>query len=183
MLRRTAPLVLALCACQPRSGPAAGGMTLTSDAFAAGAEIPAVYTCEGDDRSPPLRWNGVPAGTKSLALVITDPDAPDPAHPQLTWVHWIVLDMPASAEGLQEAVSSDRLPAGAREGTNDFEHTKYGGPCPPIGRHRYFHTLYALDTTFPGLAAPTRAELEAAIAGHVLAKAELIGTYEKHAAK
>lgn len=180
MSRIPALLAIALCACQTR--PGAGGMTLTSEAFAAGAEIPTAYTCEGADRSPPLRWTGVPAAARSLALVITDPDAPDPAHPQRTWVHWIVFDLPAGDGALPEAVPTDRLPTGAREGTNDFERTTYGGPCPPIGRHRYIHTLYALDAAFPQLVAPTRAELEAAIAGHVVAQAELIGTYQKHEA-
>lgn len=182
MTRRAALLVSALFACQPRPGPSAAGMSLRSDAFAPGGEIPSLYTCEGEDRSPPLRWTGVPAGAKSLALVIADPDAPDPARPLRTWIHWVVLDLPPGDGGLPEAVPADRLPAGARAGKNDFERTTYGGPCPPIGRHRYVHTLYALDTTFPGLAAPTQAELERAIAGHVLAQVELIGTYQKHAA-
>ncbi len=179
MIRRAAIVVSGLLACQPRPGPSAAGMSLRSDAFQPGGGIPRVYTCEGDDRSPPLRWTGVPAGTKSLALVIADPDAPDPAHPLRTWVHWIVLDLPPGDAALAEAVPTDRLPAGAREGTNDFERTTYGGPCPPIGRHRYVHTLYALDATFPELKAPTKAELERAIAGHVLAQTELIGTYQK----
>lgn len=179
MIRRAVILMSGLLACQPRLGPSAAGMSLRSDAFQPGGEIPRVYTCEGEDRSPPLRWTSVPAGAKSLALVIADPDAPDPAHPLRTWVHWIVLDLPAGDGALSEAVPTDRLPVGAREGTNDFERTTYGGPCPPIGRHRYVHTLYALDATFPELRAPTKAELERAIAGHVLAQTELIGTYQK----
>lgn len=184
-----AALCLCLVACSPKTEPPAevrsdapaSGMTLTSEAFAPGAEIPSAYTCEGDDRSPPLRWSGVPAAAKSLALVVTDPDAPDPARPQRTWVHWVLVDLPAGDGALPESVPADRLPAGARAGKNDWDRADYGGPCPPIGRHRYVHTLYALDTKLAGPAQPTLAELERAIAGHVLAKAELIGTYEKTA--
>lgn len=183
---RRALVLCVLAACQPKPEPgaptgtiASSGMVLASDAFADGAEIPTEYTCEGDDRSPPLRWSGVPAAARSLALTIVDPDVPDPAKPKRQWVHWVLVDLPPGDGALPEAVPTDSLPQGTREGKNDFERTTYGGPCPPIGRHRYIHTLYALDTTLPQLAAPTREELERAIDGHVLAQAQLIGTYQK----
>jgi len=153
-------------------------MTIGSSAFAQHATIPGKYTCEGDDVSPPLEWSGVPAGAKSLALIVDDPDAPDPAAPQLTWVHWVLYNLPPDGAGLPEAVKS--LPPGTREGLNDWKRTGYGGPCPPIGRHRYFHKLYALDTVLPDLGKPTKAKLESAMNGHVLAQAELVGTYRKH---
>ncbi len=183
---RIGACVTVLMACQPRSegqpepGPGeTPGFTLRSEAFAAGEAIPTKFTCEGEDRSPPLRWSGVPAGTASLALVVADPDAPDPAAPKRTWVHWVLVDLPPVDGELPEAVTSDRLPSGTRTGKNDWERADYGGPCPPIGRHRYFHRLYALDVKLPELSAPTRAELERAISGHVLGQAELIGTYQK----
>jgi Raf kinase inhibitor-like YbhB/YbcL family protein len=154
-------------------------LTITSSAFGAGASIPATYTCEGDDVSPPLAWSGVPAGAKSLALVIDDPDAPDPAAPQRTWTHWIVYNLPPGAAALPQAAGREGLPAGAREGLNDWRKKGYGGPCPPIGRHRYFHKLYALDTLLPDLGDLTRPQLEEAMRGHVLEHAELIGLYQK----
>ena len=154
-------------------------LTLTSTAFADGAEIPALYTCEGRDISPPLAWSGVPAGTESLILIVDDPDAPDPAAPQRVWVHWVLYNLPATSTGLPEAVAAEALPDGAAEGLNDWERAGYGGPCPPIGRHRYFHKLYALDARFDGLAQPTKKDVEAAMAGHILAEALLLGTYQK----
>ncbi len=154
-------------------------MQLTSTAFPHNGEIPAKYTCEGQDISPPLSWSGVPSGAKSLALIVDDPDAPDPKAPKMTWVHWVLYDIPPTAPGLAEGVARTALPPGTREGLNDWGRTGYGGPCPPIGRHRYFHKLYALDTTLRDLGMPTKAALEKAMAGHILASAELIGTYEK----
>jgi len=151
-------------------------MTLTSSAFSQGAEIPTQYTCEGRDLSPPLAWGGVPAGTRSLALIVDDPDAPDPAAPQRTWVHWVVTDLSPSTTGLAEG--PDRLPDGARVGKNDWKRSMWNGPCPPIGRHRYFFKLYALDTVL-GLEQPTKADVEKAMKGHVIASAELMGTYQK----
>jgi len=151
-------------------------LRLTSSAFEQGQEIPKRYTCEGNDVSPPLAWEGAPPETQSFALVVDDPDAPDPAAPQRTWVHWIVFNLPASMTTLSEGVS--RLPPDAREGLNDWKRTGYGGPCPPIGRHRYVHKLYALDVPLL-LDRPTIGELEAAMQGHILARAELIGTYQK----
>jgi len=154
-------------------------LTLTSAAFADGAPIPAVYTCDGKDISPPLAWSGAPSATQSFALVVDDPDAPDPAAPKMTWVHWVLYDLPASATALAEAAPAKALPAGMREGLNDWKRTGYGGPCPPIGRHRYFFKLYALDRLLGDLRHPGKAALEKAMQGHVLAQATLIGTYEK----
>jgi len=153
-------------------------LQITSTAFEPGGEIPRRYTCEGQDHSPPLAWKGVPAGTRSFVLIVDDPDAPDPEAPKTTWVHWVLLDMPAAADGLPEAVSEPTLPAGTKVGTNDWKRQGYGGPCPPTGRHRYFHKLYALDTKLE-LDAPTKAEVEEAMEGHVIESAELVGTYEK----
>ncbi|HKZ31606.1 MAG TPA: YbhB/YbcL family Raf kinase inhibitor-like protein [Vicinamibacteria bacterium] len=154
-------------------------LVLMSAAFAPGGKIPAAYTCEGRDVSPALAWTGVPEAAQSLALIVDDPDAPDPAAPKMTWVHWVLYNLPPSARGLPEAVSRADLPMGTREGTNDWKRTGYGGPCPPIGRHRYFHKLFALDVVLPDLGPATKAQLEAAIAGHVVAQAELLGTYQK----
>jgi Raf kinase inhibitor-like YbhB/YbcL family protein len=154
-------------------------LVLTSTAFNHNGPIPKLYTCQGKDISPELAWDGLPAHTKSLALIVDDPDAPDPAKPKMTWVHWVLYNIPVSAAGLEEAVAPAALPSGTREGMNDWNRTGYGGPCPPIGRHRYFHKLYALDKVLPDLKRPTKAALETAMQGHVLAKAELMGTYQK----
>lgn len=154
-------------------------LAITSTAFAANAAIPALYTCEGRDLSPPLAWSGVPAGTKSLALVVDDPDAPDPAAPKMTWVHWVLYGIPPTVAGLAEGIRPAALPPGTREGRNDFGRTSYGGPCPPIGRHRYFFKLYALDVTLPAMSPATKATVEQAMRGHVLAQATLMGTYQK----
>lgn len=153
--------------------------TITSSAFPHNGEIPRRHTCQGDDVPVPLAWHDPPAGTKSFALIVDDPDAPDPKAPRMTWVHWVLYNIPASATGLNEAVKSNELPAGTREGLNDWKRTGYGGPCPPIGRHRYFHKLYALNTVLPDLDKPNKATLEQAMRGHILAQAELIGTYQK----
>jgi Raf kinase inhibitor-like YbhB/YbcL family protein len=154
-------------------------LAIRSSAFGEGGEIPARHTCEGEDRSPPLAWSGVPAGTRSLALVVDDPDAPDPAAPRTIWVHWVLYDLPPSAAGLDEGVARAALPAGAREGLNDWKRTGWGGPCPPVGRHRYFFRLYALDALLGDLHAPARARLDEAMRGHLLAQAATMGTYEK----
>jgi Raf kinase inhibitor-like YbhB/YbcL family protein len=153
--------------------------SITSTAFAPNGAIPARYTCEGDDASPPLAWSGAPAATKSFALIVDDPDAPDPAAPRTTWVHWVLYDIPATANGLAEHVKPAELPGSTRQGTNDWHRTGYGGPCPPIGRHRYFFKLYALDVVLPDLGGPDKAALENAMRGHVLAHAEIVGTYQK----
>lgn len=154
-------------------------LSLTSPVFAHNGAIPKNYTCQGKDISPALSWRDLPKGTKSLALIVDDPDAPDPAAPKRVYVHWVLYNLPATATGLPEAVASTALPAGTREGKNDWKRTGYGGPCPPIGRHRYFHKLYALDTVLPDLRQPTKAQLEKAMEGHVLEKVELLGTYQK----
>jgi hypothetical protein len=158
---------------------AAMSLSLSSPAFKNGGEIPATYTCDGQNISPPLSWSGIPPGTKSLALIVDDPDAPDPAAPQRTWVHWVLYNLPPDSSGLKEGVTSRDLPPGTREGINDWHHTGYGGPCPPIGRHRYFHKLYAVDTVLPDLGKADKAKLEKAMQGHILDKAELIGTYQR----
>jgi Raf kinase inhibitor-like YbhB/YbcL family protein len=170
-------LVLALL---PALGGPAMALTLTSASFRDQGEIPTKHTCEGQDVSPPLAWSGLPSGAKSLALVVDDPDAPDPRAPKTTWVHWVLYDVPPSGTGLPEGARAGTLPAGAHEGRNDWKRTGWNGPCPPIGRHRYFHKLYALDTILGDRGAITKGELEKAIEGHVLERAELVGTYEKH---
>jgi Raf kinase inhibitor-like YbhB/YbcL family protein len=154
-------------------------LELRSDAFDEGGVIPRKYTCEGDDVAPPLEWDGVPEDTHSLVLIVDDPDAPDPASPRMTWVHWVVYNLPADVNGLPEGTIAKKLPMGSLQGLNDWNKQGYGGPCPPIGRHRYFHKLYALDTVLEGLDSPTKAEVESAMQGHIIAQAELIGTYKK----
>lgn len=154
-------------------------MKIESAAFEHNGSIPVRFTCEGDDRAPPLAWGGLPEGTRSLALIVDDPDAPDPAAPRMTWVHWVLFNLPPDTSGLPEGATAMDLPRGAGEGLNDWQRTGYGGPCPPIGRHRYFHKLYALDTVIEGLDHPTKGQLETAMEGHVLASTELVGTYQK----
>lgn len=153
-------------------------LKLESPAFAPMGGIPAVYTCDGKDSSPPLRWSGVPRGTRSFVLIVDDPDAPDPAAPKRTYVHWVLYDIPATTTGLDEGITSVALPSGTREGVNDWERTGYGGPCPPIGRHRYFFKLSALDMLLGDLDRATKADVEHAMQGHVLERAELVGTYQ-----
>jgi Raf kinase inhibitor-like YbhB/YbcL family protein len=156
-------------------------MKLTSTAFAPNGEIPIAYTCEGDDKSPPLAWSDLPPGTKTLALIVDDPDAPDPAAPKMTWVHWVLYDIAPAAAGLPEAAAQS--PSSARDGLNDWKRTGYGGPCPPVGRHRYFFKLYALDTSLSFAHPPTKHQLGQAMKGHVLAHTELVGTYARRGAK
>lgn len=153
-------------------------LTLTSPAFEASGNIPAIHTSDGDNTSPPLKWSGVPAGTKSLALIVEDPDAPDPAAPQRIFTHWVLYNIPPETTGLGVGMQTHDLPRGTREGFNDWKRAGYGGPNPPIGRHRYFHRLYALDIEFPDLGAAGRLELLQAMHGHILEQAELIGHYE-----
>lgn len=164
---------------ETRKGVIAMTLEITSPAFSHNEEIPSKYTCDGEDISPALEWSGLPEGTKSIALIVDDPDAPDPAAPKMTWVHWVLYNIPPSATGLPEAVKSQDLPEGTKEGLNDWKRSGYGGPCPPIGRHRYFHKLYALDIVFPDLGRPPKKDLEKAMEGHILAKAELVGTYQR----
>jgi Raf kinase inhibitor-like YbhB/YbcL family protein len=154
-------------------------LILKSSAFDNGAEIPARYTCKGDDVSLPLNWEGVPEAARSLVLIVDDPDAPDPKAPKTVWVHWVLYNIPPDINSLAEHITSETLPPGAIEGINDWQRPGYGGPCPPVGRHRYFHKLYALDIVLEGLNKPTKAEVVTAMQGHIIAQAELVGTFGK----
>lgn len=147
-------------------------LSLTSTAFKHHGEIPSRFTCDDEGGPPPLAISGVPEGAKSLALIVDDPDAP-----RGTWVHWIVVDLPVDTTAIGQ---DGPLPRGAHQGINDSHEAAWGPPCPPSGTHRYFFKLYALDRTFPELKHPTRAQLEKAMAGHVLEHAELMGTYRRH---
>lgn len=154
-------------------------MVLTSPAFIEEGTIPRRYTCEGDDVSPALTWTGLPPATQSLALIVDDPDAPDPAAPRRTFVHWVLYNIPAGVKELLAGVAPNELPPPARAGVNDFGHARWGGPCPPIGRHRYVFKLYALDATLPEMVDPTKADLERAMRNHVLDETRLVATYQK----
>ena len=159
-------------------------LDVTSPAFAAGAEVPRDHTCEGADVAPALAWANAPAATRQFAIIVDDPDAPDPAKPQQTWVHWVLVGIPAKVTSLPvqgPAGSGAQLPAGAAAGTNDFGKQAWGGPCPPTGRHRYFFKVYAVDVALgpPGI---KKSDLLVAMQGHVLAMGSLIGTYEKRPA-
>ena len=154
-------------------------LTLESSAFQQGATIPRQYTCDDKDLSPPLQWTGAPDKTRSFALIVDDPDAPDPAAPKMVYVHWVLYDIPTSVASIDESGEQRVVKAGARQGKNDWSRTGYGGPCPPIGRHRYFFKLYALDAMLGDLRTPTKKDLEKAMQGHILATAELMGTYER----
>lgn len=152
---------------------------LESSAFEQGGAIPSVYTCQGDDISPSLTWSQAPSKTKSLVLIVDDPDAPDPKAPKMTWVHCLLYNIPADTSGLDKHMFATNLPAGTKEGLNDWKELGYRGPCPPIGRHRYFFKLYALDSVLDDLKSPTKSKLVSAMQGHILEQAELVGTYEK----
>ncbi|TAN66683.1 MAG: YbhB/YbcL family Raf kinase inhibitor-like protein [Methylobacter sp.] len=154
-------------------------MILKSPDFVHQGDIPKTFTCDGDDSSPALSWSGAPLHTKSWVLIVDDPDAPDPAKPKMTWVHWLLYNIPPTVTELPRAVAVGDLPVGTQQGKNDWKRTGYGGPCPPIGRHRYFHKLYALDIELPNLHLPNKSQLEAAMAGHIIGQAELIGTYQR----
>ena len=154
-------------------------MIIKSPSFMQDGVIPARHTCDGRKVSPALTWVGIPADAKSLALVVDDPDAPDPASPKMTWVHWVLYNISPDASGLTEGVAAKDLPAGTLQGINDWQRIAYGGPCPPIGKHRYFFKLYALNTVLPDMQHPTKAVLEKAMQGHVLARSELIGLYQQ----
>ena len=154
-------------------------MIVSSSAFRENGSIPVQFTCDGDDIAPALSWSGAPPETKSFALIVDDPDAPDPAAPKQIFVHWVLYNMPASVTSMPEGATAKHLPTGTREGKNDWSRTGYGGPCPPIGRHRYFFRVYALDGELPDLRTPTRAQLDAAMKGHILAEAVLMGSYQR----
>ena len=154
-------------------------LAMASNAFNNGEGIPSIYTCEGENISPPLVWDGMPEQTQSLVLIVDDPDAPDPRAPKMTWVHWVVFNIPAETTNLTAGASLKSLPLGTEEGFNDWKQTGYGGPCPPIGRHRYFHKLYALDSTLKGVGEPTKVNILAAMEGHVITKTVIYCTYEK----
>lgn len=166
------PLVLAFATTAP-------ALTIESPAFAPNASIPREYTCQGIDVSPALGWSGAPEEAKSLVLIVEDPDVPDPADPKRTWVHWVLYDLPATSTGLPRDAAVEQLPEGTRQGKNDWKQAGWGGPCPPIGRHRYQFKLYAVSKELGALDLPTARELEAAMEGHVAAEAVLVGTYEK----
>lgn len=154
-------------------------LTLLSDDFQHDAGIPARHTCDGDNMSPSLSWSNAPPGTRSFALIVDDPDAPDPAAPTVRWVHWVLYNIPPDTSHLAAGIRESALPPGTEAGLNDWKNTRYGGPCPPVGRHRYVHTLYALDTALPDLHHPTRSHLERAMQGHVLEQTVLVGTYQR----
>ena len=151
-------------------------MKLTSTAFADGNPIPTRHTCDGVDVSPPLQWSDAPAGAKSFALICDDPDAPVG-----DWVHWVIYGLPAATTALPEKIApNETLPNGALQGVNDFRRVGYGGPCPPPGKpHRYFFKLYALDAGLPLRSRGTKADLLRAMQGHILAQAQLMGTYQR----
>ncbi|MBA3006508.1 MAG: YbhB/YbcL family Raf kinase inhibitor-like protein [Proteobacteria bacterium] len=154
-------------------------LSISSPAFVDNSQIPVIYTCDGRNISPPLEWTGIPANTKSLVLFIDDPDAPDPAAPRMTWVHWLLYNIPVTTSGLAEGIAPNALPKGTLSGRGDNKKTTYGGPCPPIGCHRYFHKLYALDIILPELHQPTKNLLLETMEGHILAHAEIIGLYQR----
>ena len=149
---------------------------LTSTAFQQGATIPKQYTGDGANRSPALRWSEPPTGTKSMALICDDPDAP-----RGTWVHWVLFNLPTQTRELEESVpTTETLANGAKQGKNDFGNIGYGGPAPPKGKaHRYYFKLYALDVALDVPAGTTKAELEKAMKGHILAEGQLMGTYQR----
>jgi len=171
-------IFLSLLAAHPvrAAEPNSSTLHLESAAFKEGGAIPTAYTCKGANISPPLAWTGVPANAKSLAFIVDDPDAPDPAAPKKTVVHWVLFDLSPETKELPENASS-ALPPGAHQGANDMDNHNYHGPCPPIGRHRYMFKFFALDTA-PELAeGSTKAQLEQAMHGHILMQTVLIGTY------
>lgn len=154
-------------------------MRIESASFQQNGEIPVRLTCDGQNISPALSWSGVPAGTRSLALIVDDPDAPDPQAPMTTWVHWVLYNIPPGANALPENAAVSGLPIGTLQGINDWKRSTYGGPCPPLGRHRYYHKLFALDVMLPDLALPSKAVLERAMHGHIIAQTSLVGLYQR----
>ena len=159
--------------------PARAPLVVSSPSFAPGGRIPRRHTGEGADVSPELGFSGVDPRTRSLVLLVDDPDAPDPRAPKMTWVHWILYSLPPTVTRLAEGISPAALPTGTGQGITDFGGVGWGGPNPPTGRHRYFFHLHALDVVLPELGSPTRAQLEAAMRGHVIASAQVMGTYQR----
>ena len=150
-------------------------LTVNSVAFKAGTAIPRQYTCDGINISPPIEWSGTPGTARTIALIADDPDAPAG-----TWIHWVLYNLPAENIGLVENLpASENLKAAGLQGRNDFKQIGYGGPCPPSGTHRYFFKIYALDAELPLKAGATRGELEKAMAGHIVAQGQLMGTYRR----
>jgi Raf kinase inhibitor-like YbhB/YbcL family protein len=175
------PILLFCCCkgCEQTDSNAAGGekmeIKVTSSAFAEGGLIPPKYTCDGSDISPPLQWASVPEGTKSIALISDDPDAPVG-----TWVHWVLFNLPAEARELEENIPPDEtLPNGAKQGTSDFGRIGYGGPCPPSGTHRYLFKIYALDTKLDLAAGARKRQLLKAMEEHILGQGQLMGKYKR----
>jgi len=156
--------------------------SLESSAFPDGGEIPQEHSCEGKEISPPLEWHGVPDDTRSLVLIVDDPDAPDPEAPRMIWVHWVLYNIPPDVRYLPAGDRLETLSVETAEGLNDWKQLGYRGPCPPTSRHRYFHKLYALDVVLEELDKPTKAAVEMAITGHVIAETQLVGTYQKSSA-
>ena len=153
-------------------------LTIRSTDFVALGQIPVVYTCDSDGVSPPLEWEQLPPGTQSLVLIVDGPDAPDPAAPQRVFTHWVVYDLPPSVGRVDVAASPGGIPDPGREVRNDAGQPGWTPPCPPIGRHRYFFRLYALDVALGDLGPEAgRYQVESAMQGHVLESAELVGTY------
>lgn len=172
-------IMVTVSACKPQENQQKGESTMTlkvtSTAFKEGGMIPPKYTADGQDVSPPLAWEGVPDGARSIALICDDPDAP-----MGTWVHWLLWNLPPELTGLDEDTPPDaELTNGVRQGTTDFGRTGYGGPAPPSGVHRYFFKVYALDTMLDLRAGATKPELEKAIKGHILAQGQLMGKYTR----
>jgi Raf kinase inhibitor-like YbhB/YbcL family protein len=153
--------------------------TLSSPSFPPNGQIPSRFTCDADDVAPALAWSGAPAATKSYALLVDDPDAPDPTAPKMVYVHWVLYDIPATVTSLPEGASTATLPRGTKEGLNDWHRTGYGGPCPPVGRHRYFFKLYALDALLGDRGELQKPDLLRLMEPHVLASAEVMGTYAR----
>jgi Raf kinase inhibitor-like YbhB/YbcL family protein len=153
-------------------------ISITSD-FLPGGSIPIAHTCDGANTSPSLTWSGTPKGANALVLIVDDPDAPDPQAPKQTWVHWVLYNIPPQTTALPAAVRPDSLPTGTKTGLNDWKEPKYGGPCPPIGKHRYFFKLYAIDRVLPDMRNATKADVLAAMQNHVIDHGELVGTYQR----
>jgi Raf kinase inhibitor-like YbhB/YbcL family protein len=159
--------------------PMSALLNLSSSAFAANAAIPSKYTCEGANVSPPLAWSGAPATAKSFVLIVEDPDAPDPAKPTRVVTHWVAYNIPGTTSALSENASKKGMPPGSAQGLNEANKPAYMGPCPPIGSHRYFFKLYALDTVLTGLKNPKKADVQQAMQTHVVDSTQFIGTYQK----